>query len=282
MNPATAAAGVQSGGNVLSATINAFANARQNRLSREWADKAYARERADALADWERENEYNSPARQMERFKAAGLNPNLIYGQQNTGGSVNSVDMQTPQFRTPDLSGIARAGSFMQDYVDYDIKQAQLNNLRADNTVKLEQALLTRAQTDQYQATTERSRFDLGFESELRQTSADLRRENLRSLQQSMNLALNADERAAAQNAMGLKEAAERILNYRVQRTHATIDMERLRSDIRNRNLNSTLQQMDIDLRKNGVTSSDPIYWRILGRALSDFSIQDLVNKFRN
>lgn len=36
-----------------------------------------------ALEQWQRENEYNSPAAQMQRYMDAGLNPNLIYGQQN-------------------------------------------------------------------------------------------------------------------------------------------------------------------------------------------------------
>lgn len=48
------------------------------------------RERRAALEDWHRENVYNSPAAQMQRFQAAGLNPNLIYGQSNTGGSLSS------------------------------------------------------------------------------------------------------------------------------------------------------------------------------------------------
>lgn len=33
----------------------------------------------------DRQNEYNSPAAQMQRFKDAGLNPDLIYGQSNEG-----------------------------------------------------------------------------------------------------------------------------------------------------------------------------------------------------
>lgn len=272
-----APAAVQAGGNILSTVVSAAATARQNRLAREYADKAYSRERADALTDWERQNAYNSPAAQMQRYRDAGLNPHLIYGQQNTAGDLRNVDMQSGQFRTPDFSGIARAGSFLHDAQDYEIKAAQLDNLRADNTVKLEQALLTRAQTDQYQANTERSRFDLGFETELRSTSADLRRENLRSLRQGMNLALNADERAAAQNASSLKEAGERILNMRVQRAHANVDIDRLRSEIHNKNLSSRLSELEIELREKGITSSMPIYWQVLGRALSDFSIQDMI-----
>lgn len=277
-----APAAVQAGGGLFSTAISAVATARQNRLSREYADRAYARERADALTDWERENAYNSPAAQMQRYRDAGLNPHLIYGQQNTGGSLRPVDMQSAQFRVPDFSGIARAGSFLQDAQDYEIKAAQMNNLRADNTVKLEQALLLAAQRDQLGVTTERSRFDLGLETELRQTSADLRRENLRQLRQSMDLAINADERAAAQNSMGLKEAAERILNMRIQRTHVNLDLQRLRGEIDRIGLDNQLKRLDINLRNKGISSTDPIYWRILGQALGGFSIEDLRNRFRN
>lgn len=41
-------------------------------------------EQAYNLELWNLNNEYNSPAAQMQRFQDAGLNPNLIYGQQNT------------------------------------------------------------------------------------------------------------------------------------------------------------------------------------------------------
>lgn len=40
---------------------------------------------------WNKANAYNSPLQQMMRFKAAGLNPNLIYGQMNNGASAPSM-----------------------------------------------------------------------------------------------------------------------------------------------------------------------------------------------
>lgn len=47
------------------------------------------------LEQWNMQNEYNSPAAQIERYKAAGLNPNLIYGSGSaSAGNVNS----SPQF----------------------------------------------------------------------------------------------------------------------------------------------------------------------------------------
>lgn len=42
------------------------------------------------LSQWHRENEYNSPAQQMARLKAAGLNPNLAYNMATTGNANDS------------------------------------------------------------------------------------------------------------------------------------------------------------------------------------------------
>jgi len=46
------------------------------------------------------QNEYNSPANQMARFGAAGLNPHLIYGQGNPGNQ--STPLQYPQLKNVD------------------------------------------------------------------------------------------------------------------------------------------------------------------------------------
>lgn len=48
------------------------------------------------------QNEYNTPANQMQRFKDAGLNPNLVYGlgsngNQPSSGSIAPVDFDTSQ-----------------------------------------------------------------------------------------------------------------------------------------------------------------------------------------
>lgn len=37
---------------------------------------------------WNMQNEYNNPKAQMQRYIDAGLNPNLIYSQQNTAGDI--------------------------------------------------------------------------------------------------------------------------------------------------------------------------------------------------
>lgn len=48
-------------------------------------------------AMWHATNEYNSPAAQMSRFKDAGLNPHLIYGQSNTTSAVDVGRADSPR-----------------------------------------------------------------------------------------------------------------------------------------------------------------------------------------
>lgn len=63
-------------------------------------NRAYKRDRADALEDWHRQNEYNSPKAQMQRFKDAGLNPQLIYGQ-GTAGNASATPVQQQKSGNP-------------------------------------------------------------------------------------------------------------------------------------------------------------------------------------
>ena len=58
------------------------------------------------IDQWNRENEYNTPAAQMSRYKAAGLNPDLMYGQQNL--SAASPEMTAGEPGSPmDYSPVA-------------------------------------------------------------------------------------------------------------------------------------------------------------------------------
>jgi len=83
----------------------------------------YKRQRIDALADWNRQNEFNSPAAQMQRYKDAGLSPHLIYGQQNTAPAIRSTEAKAPNFMAPSLDTNAL------------LMSAQLDNIKA-NTLK--------------------------------------------------------------------------------------------------------------------------------------------------
>lgn len=44
-----------------------------------------------AMKSWQLANDYNHPIQQMERLKAAGLNPNLVYGSGSVAGNTTSA-----------------------------------------------------------------------------------------------------------------------------------------------------------------------------------------------
>lgn len=90
------------------------------------------------LQYWNMQNEYNHPAAQMARFREAGLNPNLIYSQQNLAGSIGSVNSN---LESPDLMGL------LGQYHQIRNLGAQNENLLAQNDNLHSQNLLTREQT---------------------------------------------------------------------------------------------------------------------------------------
>ncbi len=71
---------ITGGASLLGQGINAISQGAMNKKSREWQEKMYGIQRQDSLADWAMQNEYNHPSSQMARLRAAGLNPNLVYG----------------------------------------------------------------------------------------------------------------------------------------------------------------------------------------------------------
>ena len=57
---------------------------------------------------WKMQNEYNTPGAQMSRYQAAGLNPNLIYGQSNTADQVTAAS--SPSYNTTPMQAEQMAG----------------------------------------------------------------------------------------------------------------------------------------------------------------------------
>lgn len=102
---------------------------------------------------WNKQNEYNTPSAQIERMKAAGLNPALMYSQGNVGnaGSVPSSPVPQVQPVTGLGTGIARAGDMiantMLQYEHLKQQRAQTELLYA----KARKESNTTMTPDQYQ-----------------------------------------------------------------------------------------------------------------------------------
>lgn len=299
--PLPLAAIIAAGGNILGQGINAYTAGRMNRKSMNFQREMYWRQRQDALSDWTAQNEYNSPAAQMQRLVAAGLNPNLVYGHgsnaSNAGNvrssSPSSINLEVPRFDV---------GSVVGSYLDTQMKQAQIDNLKAQNTVITQEAIYKAAQIesayagiDRTRVSTERGRFDLGLVSELRNTSLEMASAQLSKIRSETTVMLDRNERELLTNRMSLKEAAERILNYRQSRRESGQRIENMReqkvgiiqsnmTEVVRRNLMSKdneLRQLDINLKKLGLQPSDELWQRILGRLLSGDSIHKILDELK-
>lgn len=85
------------------------------------------------LEQWQRENDYNSPTAQMARFRAAGLNPNLAYGQMSNGASSPTLTSGAASSPT-DMSAIGNKRNFgqaMQEALGLEMQKAQIEAIKA-------------------------------------------------------------------------------------------------------------------------------------------------------
>lgn len=103
----------------------------QNTQAKKAATTAYSRE----IDLWRMNNEYNTPAAQVQRLKDAGLNPALIYG---TGASVATGNSKgaahAPQASAPSRPNIDFLGALSMGQ-DIKMKQAQTANIEKQNEV---------------------------------------------------------------------------------------------------------------------------------------------------
>lgn len=158
------------------------------RMQNDWNLQQYEREVADHLAQWNRQNMYDSPAEQMKRFRDAGLNANLIYSQLGGGtamslpsvaGTMTAGAPSSAQDMSA-LSGLPTWGDSLSTAVDSALKGAQISKLRADTqTEDVTRALkvgLLRGQIDLngWQIKTERFNFEELKPKEKEKLEADI------------------------------------------------------------------------------------------------------------
>lgn len=228
----------------------------QNWRSRKWSEKMYQRQYDDMLKFWNMENQYNTPANQMARFKEAGLNPNLMFGKGTPGlaGSVGKPDTQRPEFGA---APIAKNASFLSQFVDYEMKNAQIDNVEANADVQREQAAYIAAQRGMVQLET--GAFDWTLEG---------RKQDVFKKRAETKVILDRNEREALQNVWSIREAARRIINMRAEESRVKADTRRINATIDNLAKDTQLKKLEIEFRKIGLSWGDPLPARVLGRAL--------------
>lgn len=265
ISPEIAAAGA----NAASNGINSFFTLLTNKWEKKYNEKIYAKQRADALADWTRQNEYNSPEAQMRRFEMAGLNKNLIYGQSNEAPAVRSTDFKPWHPTAPQFDG----GSIMRSYFDTQMQKQTIDNMKTANTVAVQDQLLKAAQTASTIAQTDSSKFNLHLAEDLRTTTLEKAKEELRKLEGETTTVLNNETRQALSNAQTLQKGIEEILNLKLARAKTQDERREIQARIKEINQSTRLKNLDANLKDTGVQPGDSIWTRVAAKILQSLGI---------
>lgn len=214
-------------GTAIATTAGASYSANANdKKARAWNEQMYKQSRADALSDWNMQNEYNSPKAQMERLKAAGLNPNLVYGNGNampTAANVKPSEFGSYHPETPNFD-FSSMGGVIQSYFDNQVKTAQSDNLKATLGILEQEKLYKAAQTVNVLADTDLKKFDFGLKTDLRDVTMEGARANLNMIlaniagrEASTKFTIDENQRQAAMQQPKLDAAVQQVINMKKQ-----------------------------------------------------------------
>lgn len=98
-------AAITAGTSLLGGAIGAGAQSSANKtnlaiakMNNEYNARMQSQQNAYNLDMWNKQNDYNSPAAQLQRYKDAGLNPNLIYGNgASSAGNAAAIQTESPK-----------------------------------------------------------------------------------------------------------------------------------------------------------------------------------------
>lgn len=180
--PAVVAGLVSAGGGLLSSLIgghssssNASKSLRfqqaENEKNRQWNLKLAKMQNDWNMSLYDKNNAYNSPAAQKQRYIDAGLNPDLMYG-----GNGSSVAAVAPQL----TSGEGSHSSVSNPYAPYDA--AATTSMAFDNALKSAQIGLIKAQTKETDAKGDIAISDAKFRDALNSGTLELQNANINFL----------------------------------------------------------------------------------------------------
>lgn len=186
------------------------------------------------LEMWNKQNEYNSPVAQMARLAEAGLNPNLVASQGNTGNAG-----QMPQYHAPTMSfdqKIPLVTNILQTFADLDMKQAATDKVKEEtNAQRINNSMLA-VQNEFFR---ERQITELGnlvSSGAISQTEAARR---IRELYQEYGT-LFMPHRSGQYSFVETDDEGHAIKRKR-------LELERSSLDIQNENLRKTINQKMLD-----------------------------------
>lgn len=271
------------GSALLGQGINAATQSSMNKKTREWNEKMYSMQRQHALSDWNMQNEYNNPAAQMARYKAAGLNPHLIYGggPGNISQPIRSTDSKSwnptpPQF---DLGSAAKSALFTG--VDLETKQTQNDKIQAQIAVDKQRALQIATDTSQKVQATAKSKYELEQAQRLGIYSLEAAKLGVRQLEENITNTKTRTqlmgEQIATEQVLRPQRSGEltaRIANLKQQTDTGSAQASQIRQNIKNLEWKAQIDSLAVDLnkymneeRKAGKNPNESAFGRLLYEA---------------
>lgn len=257
---------------VAAAAGNAATGILGNVLNNRYAKKQLERQNEFNKEMWALDNAYNSPAAQMERLRAAGLNPNLVYGNgsavNTSKGPVRSDDYLKVPSPTGDLGSIL--GDSLATFQDVRMKEAQIDNIQAQTDNTNARTTTEGANTVLKRVLGEDKSWDVRMKSDLYPYNITMRDEEARQA------SIKTDQMLTQLLTMKSDEAARRLdVEYkRAGLTTQQIQQEREKAEL-------LFRQMSNDWMKLGVTTGDNPILRVVVRMMNEAGIKtydDLVN----
>lgn len=293
--PPVAAAAIQSGGNLLGTLSSALVQSKLNKDERKWNEKMHALQRQESLADYHMQNEYNHPSSMMARLRESGLNPNLVYGNGQaveSAASTNMAPVQSWNPKAPNIDLGAAAQSGITAYYGTQIQQAQIDNLRTQNTVMEQDKLQKAAQTLGILQSTEMGKFDLSQRQALADTviqtakaGLDLTRHNVVKTEAETGLIVTRNEVEKAMKEPNIEKVLQEIISMKKERelkqSHIDLnsiegqkklkEIDELKQRIHNMWLDGSLKTFELRLKElRGKAADWPGYLKFFNDIVTD------------
>jgi hypothetical protein len=252
-----------------------------NRWNRKYNEKMYDKQRQDALSDWQRTADYNSPQAQMIRYKEAGLNPNLIYGS-----ATNSpmAQMKGPTMETSELPPYQLNKNNVGDAIG-TYQNLKITNLQADNLATQNELLKSQINYNNVKALTEPFKQNLMEQ----QTTNEFWKTKLNQRQDSHLNVMNPHLQSLIQEKLSnviadtaLKQGktsmipgmvalnAEKVISERLDQAKTKQETSNLQEALKLTRSNTFKNELENLMRIQGTSFSDSRFFRSIHTSIGD------------
>jgi len=254
------------GASLLGDIFNLFGSSKANREQRAYNTSIMQTQRNWALEDIANQNAYNSPVQQMARYKEAGLNPNLIYGEGTTASSGQSDQprsVSSPSYNPENtLSSFSNLGAQTMNAINtgQNIKMntQSLENMKAEKLNKDADTFI-KEKTGNILSTEPGATDTYEYDSN-NQPIGKGSTEHTQELKQAL---------FAAQNASSITEAVQKGLQSILQTTTDKKIIDKITEEIKSLKNNQKLQKLDIESQSWDLNANSPVWQQVIGKILT-------------